>query len=115
MPGRGAGHDRRAFHEMIQAIIMPRKDAFRKQQQRSPGRRQQSDGIFQAFPVQAFPVDAEHAEARQEPGVEPALHEHMPARHDIEQAVHLSGQQADDKGVARPGMIGRQDDAVTRG
>lgn len=60
-----AGHERGAFHEIVQLVVVPGDDAFGEDHQRTVGFSRELHGRFQRLAIRTFAVNAEYAKARE--------------------------------------------------
>jgi hypothetical protein len=65
--------------------------------------------------LHAVAIDGGCPHAPQQKRAQPSLHEQMPARHDHRHGSRLLAQRADHQRIARPAMIGRQQNPVAGG
>ena len=104
---RRAGDERGPLVERREPVVTPRDDPLGEDHQRATRLDQQLDCGLDRCAVEPFPVDAERPHPPQEPGLEPAAHEQMPARHHVDRRSRLGPEHADDHRVARTAMVRR--------
>jgi len=76
------------------------------------GAGQDLDRALQRFTVHALTVNAEHADALQDPALQRAFHEQVPARHHVNRRADRQPQRDQDHRIARPAVVGCEQDAV---
>lgn len=113
--GGPAGHQRGALHEVVEFVVVAGDDALGENDERTFGFGRQLHRDFQGFAIRAFAVKAEHAEPREQKGLNRVLHEEMPARDDVEGAADGKREVAEDHGIGRAAVVRREHDAVARG
>ena len=106
--------ERRAIHQVIEMVVRSRDHAFREQDEGALRLHQNPDRTLQGLAIHAFAVHAEDADVLQQPPLEAALHEEMPARHDVDRCADGEPEMRDHHRVARAAVVRRQQDAVPR-
>src|SRR2546430_157168 len=113
--GGGAGHEGDAVKQGVEAIVGAGDDAFGEDDQRALGFFHHFHGGVEGGAVHSFAVDGKCASAAKHEGLDAALHEEVPAGHDVDAAAGAINEFAHKGRVGVAAVVGGEHDAVAGG
>ena len=103
--GRRPRQERDSVHQIQQAVVVAGDETLRKDGKRKARLSEDSCGALERLAVQSLAIDAEASDAREEEGLQAALHEEVPTRHDVERPADLPAEQRQHHRIARAAVI----------